>query len=131
MSRSVNRITLIGNAGGDPRVSETEKGTAVAHLSLATDRVYRVDEEEQQRTEWHRLTFWGGAAETVGRYVRKGSRLYVDGRMEYGSYERDGVTIPTADVVVRNFVLLGARSDGVPALQEAEEEADPAEATTS
>lgn len=111
MSRSVNRLTLIGNAGSDPEVRTTGKGTPVAHLSLATNRRYEVDGEQQQRTDWHRLTFWGRHAETAERFVRKGSRLYVEGRMEYGSYERDGVTVPTADVIVREFVLLDSRGD--------------------
>lgn len=112
MSRSVNRVTLIGNAGADPRVSETEKGTPVAHVSLATNRVFTVDGEEEERTDWHRLTFWGRSADTVERYLRKGSRLYVDGRIEYGSYEKEGVTVPSVDIVVRDFVLLDRRENG-------------------
>lgn len=112
MSRSVNRVTLIGNAGADPRVTTTEKGTAVAHVSLATNRVFTVDGEEEKRTDWHRLTFWGRSADTVERYLRKGSRLYVDGRIEYGSYEKEGVTVPSVDVVVRDFVLLDPRENG-------------------
>ena len=112
MSRSVNRVTLIGNAGADPRVTETEKGTRVAHVSLATNRVFTVDGEEEQRTDWHRLTFWGRSADTVERYLRKGSRLYVEGRIEYGSYEKEGVTVPSVDVVVRDFVLLDPRENG-------------------
>jgi single-strand DNA-binding protein len=109
MSRSVNRVTLVGNAGSDPDVRETGKGTKVAHVSLATNRSYEVDGQEQRRTDWHRLTFWGGAAEAAELYLRKGNRLYVEGRIEYGSYERDGVTIPTVDVVVQDFVFLDRR----------------------
>ncbi len=124
MSRSVNRLTLIGNAGSDPEVRTTSRGTAVAHVSLATNRRYEVDGEEQQRTDWHRLTFWGRQAETAERFVRKGSRLYVEGRVEYGSYERDGVSIPTADVVVREFVLLDARGDAMDVLEESAGEAE-------
>lgn len=112
MSRSVNRVTLIGNAGADPRVTTTEKGTAVAHVSLATNRVFTVDGEEEKRTDWHRLTFWGRSADTVERYLRKGTRLYVDGRIEYGSYEKEGVTVPSVDIVVRDFVLLDPRENG-------------------
>ena len=112
MSRSVNRVILVGNAGSDPDVRETGKGTRVAHVSLATNRRYTIDGQEKQRTEWHRLTFWGKNAETVERYLRKGTRLYVDGRIEYGSYERDDVTIPTTDVVVRDFVFLDPSESG-------------------
>lgn len=115
MSRSVNRVILIGNAGSDPDLQETGSGKRVAHLSLATNRVYRSDGEERRRTDWHRLTFWEKAAEIVERYVRKGARLYVEGRIEYGSYERDGVTIPTVDVVVQDFVMLDRRDAGAAA----------------
>lgn len=115
MSRSVNRVILVGNTGSDPDVRETASGTAVAHVSLATNRLFRKNGETRTRTDWHRLTFWGRAAETVERYVAKGNRLYVEGRLEYGSFDRDGVTIPTVDVVVEDFVMLdpgpGSRAD--------------------
>ena len=112
MSRSVNRVILVGNAGADPDVRETPAGSTVAHLSLATNRIFQHNGQEQRKTEWHRLTFWAGAAQTVEKWVRKGTRMYVEGRIEYGSYERDGVTIPTADVVVQEFVFLDQRQNG-------------------
>lgn len=112
MSRSVNRVILVGNAGADPDVRRTSNGRTVAHLSLATNRVFLREGEEQHRTDWHRLTFWSGAAETVERYVRRGSRIYVEGRLEYGSYDREGVSIPTADVIVQEFVMLDRRNGG-------------------
>ncbi len=106
MARSINRVILVGNAGSDPDVRETSGGTPVAHLSLATDRFFRQSGEEQRKTDWHRLTFWGKACDIVARFVQRGSRLYVEGRIEYGSYERDGVTIPTTDIIVQEFVML-------------------------
>ncbi|MEJ2341651.1 MAG: single-stranded DNA-binding protein [Gemmatimonadales bacterium] len=106
MARSINRVILVGNAGSDPDVRETSGGTPVAHLSLATDRFFRQNGEEQRKTDWHRLTFWGKACEIAARFVQRGSRLYVEGRIEYGSYERDGVTIPTTDIIVQEFVML-------------------------
>ena len=109
MSRSVNRVILVGNAGSAPDVRETPGGSTVAHLSLATNRVFQQNGQEQRKTDWHRLTFWAGAAQTVEKWVRKGTRMYVEGRIQYGSYERDGVTIPTADVVVQEFVFLDGR----------------------
>jgi len=109
MSRSVNRIILVGNAGSDPDVRDTPSGSTVAHVSLATNRVFQQNGQEQRKTEWHRLTFWAGAAQTVEKWVRKGTRMYVEGRIEYGSYDRDGVTIPTADVIVQEFVFLDPR----------------------
>ena len=111
MPRSVNRVTLVGNVGSDPDVGETGNGTPVAHLSLATDRRFRRDGELEKRTDWHRLTVWGKAVDTVGRYVRKGSKLYVEGRIEYGSYEREGVQVPSVDIIVRDFVMLDGKND--------------------
>ena len=118
MGRSVNRVILVGNAGSDPDVRDTSAGSTVAHLSLATNRVFQQNGQEQSKTEWHRLTFWGGAAQTVERWVRKGTRMYVEGRIEYGSYDRDGVTIPTADVIVQEFVFLDGRANGAGATQD-------------
>lgn len=109
MSKSMNRVTLIGNVGSDPEARDTGSGTRVAHVSLATNRVFNRNGESEERTDWHRLTFWGRSAEIAEDYVRKGNRLFVEGRIEYGSYERDGVSIPTVDVVVRDFVMLGSR----------------------
>lgn len=111
MSKSVNRVILVGNAGADPEVRRTPTGKVVAHLSLATNRRFRVNGELQERTDWHRLTFWEGAAETVEQYVRCGNRLYVEGRLQYGSYDRDGQAVPTTDIVVQEFVFLEATGD--------------------
>lgn len=114
MSRSVNRITLIGNVGRDPEVRETRNGTKVAHFSLATNlRLGSAEEEEErERTDWHRLTLWNRLAVFAEDYVKKGDRVYVEGRLEYDSYERDGVTIPTAEVNVRELVLLNPPKNG-------------------
>jgi single-strand DNA-binding protein len=113
MSKSVNRVILVGNAGSDPDVKETANGKTVAHLSLATNHQWRNAEGvTQSRTSWHRLTFWNGAAGVIAKHVRKGSRLYVEGRIEYGSYERDGTMIPTCDIQVEEFVFLDSKKDG-------------------
>lgn len=108
MSRSVNKITLMGNVGSDPDVQETKSGTKVVHLSLATNRPPFGD-DPQERTDWHRLTLWNRLAQFAEDHVSQGDRIYVEGRLEYDSYERDGVKIPTADVNVRELVLLSPR----------------------
>jgi single stranded DNA-binding protein len=85
----------------------------------------------EQRTEWHRITVWDRLAELAEEYIRKGDRLYIEGRVQYDSYERDGVTIPTADVVVRELVMLGSaagRPLGGTALDDAEAEEELVEA---
>ena len=110
MSRSVNKIILVGNVGQDPDIQETSNGTKVAHLSVATNRRMSGNGDElQERADWHRLTMWNRLAQFAEDYVSKGDRIYVEGRLEYDSYERDGVTIPTADVNVRELVLLSPR----------------------
>lgn len=105
MSRSVNKIILVGHAGRDPEVRKTQAGTKVASFSLATN--YRTSgDDPQERTDWHRLTLWNRLAQFAEDYVRKGDRVYIEGRLAYDSYEREGVTIPTAEVHVRELVLL-------------------------
>ena len=110
MARSVNKLILVGNVGRDPEVQKTSTGHTVAHFSLATSRRIPRESGFEERTEWHRITAWGRLAELADEYIRKGDRLYVEGRMQYDSYERDGVTIPTSDVVVRELVMLGSAS---------------------
>ncbi len=111
MSRSVNKIILVGNVGRDPEVRETQSGTKVAHVSLATNRRMPSNGAEgEERTDWHRLTLWNRLAQFAEDYVNTGDRVYVEGRLEYDSYERDGVSIPTADVNVKELVLLSPPS---------------------
>ena len=113
MSRSVNKIILVGHMGRDPEVRETTSGKKVANVSIATNHRVGSGEEAEERTNWHRLTLWNHLAQFAEEYVRKGDRVYVEGRLEYDSYERDGVTIPTAEVTVRELVLLTPRRDEV------------------
>ncbi len=110
MARSVNKIILVGNVGRNPELQTTTNGHKVAHFSLATSRRIPKENGFEERTEWHRLTVWDRLAEIAEEYVRKGDRLYIEGRMQYDSYERDGVTIPTAEVNVRELVMLGSAS---------------------
>jgi len=109
MSRSVNRVTLVGNVGRDPDIQQTKSGTKVAHLSLATNRRMPAGSDAQERTDWHRLTLWNRLAQFAEDHIRTGDRIYIEGRLEYDSYERDGVVIPTADINVREVVMLSSR----------------------
>ena len=112
MARNVNKVILVGNAGRDPDVQTTAAGVKVAHLSLATSRRIPRNGSFEERTEWHRLTLWDRLAQLAEEYIRKGDRLYVEGRIEYDSFEKNGVTIPTAEVTVREIVMLGAPKNG-------------------
>jgi len=111
MSRSVNRIFLLGNVGRDPDIQQTQNGTKVAHLSLATNRrIPTGGDEMKERTDWHRLTCWNRLAQFVEEHVTTGDRVFIEGRVEYDSYERDGVTIPTAEITVRELVMLSPKA---------------------
>ena len=113
MSRSLNKIMLIGNVGDDPDVRTTSSGTPVAKMSLATSRQWtNKDGSEQEKTEWHRLTVWGKLADVVERYVKKGDRLYVEGRIEYSESESDGQKKYWTDVNVLEMVMLGGQGGG-------------------
>lgn len=131
MGRSVNKVILVGNVGRDPDIQMTSTGTKVAHVSLATSRRIPRNGAVEDRTEWHRLTLWDRLAEIAADHVKKGDRLYVEGRMEYDRFEKNGVSVPTAEVTVRELVLLGsphgraaaADAEGEEEEEELEEEA--------
>lgn len=111
MARTVNRVVLMGNVGREPDIQQTQNGTKVAHLSLATNRwIPGGSEEAKERTDWHRLTCWNRLAQFVEEHVTTGDRIYVEGRVEYDSYERDGVTIPTAEITVRELIMLSPKA---------------------
>jgi len=113
MSRSVNKITLVGNVGRDPDIQETKSGTKVAHFSIATNRRLAAGSDEEERTDWHRLTLWSKQAQFAEDFIRTGDRIYVEGRLEYDSYERDGVVIPTAEIHVNEVLLLTSKGQAV------------------
>ncbi|HZD04789.1 MAG TPA: single-stranded DNA-binding protein [Longimicrobiales bacterium] len=110
MSRSLNKVMLIGNVGNDPEIRATSSGARVAKVSLATNRTFNDRSgQKQEKTEWHRLTFWDRLADIVERYVHKGDRLYVEGRIEYSQTQDDqGNTRYWTDVVVNDMVMLGS-----------------------
>jgi single-strand DNA-binding protein len=114
MSRSLNKVMLIGNVGADPDTRMTPSGTKVVKLSIATNRRFPDRSgQQQERTEWHRLTFFGKLADVVEQYVSKGDRLYVEGRLEYSQTQDDqgGVKYWT-DIVAQELVMLGAGTGG-------------------
>ena len=108
MARGVNKVILLGNLGNDPEVKYTQGGMAIATLSLATT-YSRKDKEGnfQEKTEWHRVKLFGKTAEVAGEYLKKGSQVYIEGRIEYGSYEKDGVKHYTTDIIGEDMQMLG------------------------
>lgn len=114
VSKSVNKVTLIGNLGADPEVRSTTNGGRVATLSLATSKVWKdAKGAKQEKTSWHRIVCWNnpkGAqlADLMESYARKGSKLYIEGEIEYRSWDnKDGVKQYTTEIVAREVVLLG------------------------
>ena len=102
MSRGVNKVILVGNVGGDPDVRYMPNGNAVANITLATSESWRDKQtgQQQEKTEWHRIVFFGRLAEVVGQYVRKGSKLYIEGKLQTREWEKDGVKRYTTEIVV-------------------------------
>jgi single-strand DNA-binding protein len=111
MALGVNKVTLIGNLGQDPNVRPAGD-TKVATFSMATTESY-VDREGKtvDKTEWHRIVAWRGLAEIIEKYVRKGDRLYIEGKLATRSYDKDGQTHYTTEIVAQNMVMLSTKGD--------------------
>ena len=108
MARGVNKVILLGNLGNDPDVKYTQGGMAIATLSVATTYSRKdKDGQFQEKTEWHRVKLFGKTAEVAGEYLKKGRQVYIEGRIEYGSYEKDGVKHYTTDIIGDDMQMLG------------------------
>lgn len=114
MARGVNKVILVGNLGNDPDVKYTQGGMAICRISLATTSVRKDrDGNQQERTEWHRVVFFGKLGEIAGEYLRKGSQVYVEGSLRYDKYTgQDGVEKYTTDIVADDMQMLGSRGGG-------------------
>jgi single-strand DNA-binding protein len=114
----LNKVTLIGNVGADPEVRSTNGGNRVATFSLATSRAWNdASGAKQEKTEWHRCVVWNSKASTladiVERYVKKGDKLYVEGRIEYRQWQdKDGQTKYSTEINVRELIMLGSARGG-------------------
>ncbi|HET6558727.1 MAG TPA: single-stranded DNA-binding protein [Prolixibacteraceae bacterium] len=107
---SVNKVILIGNVGKDPETKHLDKGVAVSRFSLATTENYTAKTGEKvSTTEWHNIVAWRGLAEIVEKYVKKGSQLYIEGRLRTNSYEKDGQKHFSTEIVADNMQMLGKR----------------------
>ncbi len=115
MAKSVNKVILVGNLGKDPEVKYTPSGTPVAKFSLATNERYKDKGGEwQDRTEWHNIVAWQRLAEIVGEYVKKGSKIYLEGRLQTSSWEdkQSGEKKYRTEIVASDLVLLSGRDGG-------------------
>lgn len=117
MPKSVNKVILVGNVGKDPEVKYAPSGTALAKFSLATNERFKDKSGEwQDRTEWHSILAWERLAEIIGEYVHKGTKLYVEGRLQTSSWEdrQSGEKKYRTEIVARDLVLLGSREGAEP-----------------
>jgi single-strand DNA-binding protein len=114
MARGINKVILVGNLGNDPETKYTQGGMAVTKVSLATTSVRKDrDGNTQERTEWHRVTFFGKLGEIAGEYLRKGSQVYVEGSIRYDKYtDKEGIERYTTDIIADEMQMLGGRGDG-------------------
>lgn len=115
MARGVNKAILIGNLGQDPEVRYTPSGAAVCNIPLATTESWKDRETNERResTEWHRLVFFGRLAEITGEYLRKGSQIYAEGRLQTRKWQdRSGSDRYTTEIIVSEMHILGNRNNG-------------------
>ncbi|MGH7467692.1 MAG: single-stranded DNA-binding protein [Longimicrobiales bacterium] len=114
MSRSLNKVMLIGNVGNDPEIRTTGGGAKVAKFSLATNRTFNDRSgQRQEKTEWHRITAWERLADLIEQYVHKGDRLYIEGSIEYSQTEDDsGKPRYWTDIIARDLMMLGGTDRG-------------------
>lgn len=110
---TVNKVILVGRLGADPQLKYTPSGRANASFSLATNAVWKDQEgNQQERTDWHRITAWGKLAEIMGEYLKKGSYVYLEGRIQTRSYEdSNNVKKWITEVVVSDMEMLGKKGD--------------------
>ena len=110
-SRGINKVILVGNVGNEPECRTMPNGNSVANISVATSETWkdRNTSEQQERTEWHRVVFFNRLAEIVEQYVKKGSKLYIEGRLQTRSWEQDGIKRYTTEIVANEMQMLDSR----------------------
>lgn len=109
MARSINKVIILGNVGSDPEVRTTTNGRKVATLSVATNHRYTRDGQQHEETEWHRVVLWERLAEVAGQFVRKGSAVYVEGRLRTRKWQdQSGQERTSVEIIAREFVILGS-----------------------
>jgi len=107
---SINKVILIGNVGKDPEVNYIKEDLPVARFTLATSETYTKDGQKVTNTEWHNIVIWRGLAKVVEKYVKKGSKLYIEGKITNRQYEKDGQTKYFTEIVANNMQMLDSRN---------------------
>jgi len=114
MARGINKVILIGNVGTEPELRYTNSGSAVANFSMATNESWTDKSgEKQEQTEWHRIVAWGRLGEICNQYLKKGSKIYIEGRLQTRSWDgQDGQKRYTTEIVAREMQMLDSRGEG-------------------
>jgi single-strand DNA-binding protein len=115
MSRSYNKVILIGNLGRDPELRYTPNGQAVANFSIATNEIWiNKDNERQTRTEWHRIVAWSKLAEFSSEYLSKGKQIFIEGRLRTRTWkDRNGNSRTTTEIWANSIILLGRKDESI------------------
>src|SRR5690606_21709179 len=110
----VNKVILVGRLGKDPEVRNLDNGVSVANFTMATSETYkdRTTGEKKETTEWHNIVLWRGLAEVSQKYLHKGDLVYIEGKLRTRSWEKEGVTRYTTEIVADNMTMLGSRGGG-------------------
>jgi single-strand DNA-binding protein len=115
MSRGVNKVILVGNLGADPETRYSASGTAMCSIRIATTESWKDKQsgERQERTEWHRVKFFGRLAEIAGEYLKKGRQVYIEGSLRTDKYtDKEGVERYTTDIIANDMQMLGGQGEG-------------------
>ncbi len=126
MAKSLNKVQLIGNLGKDPEMRYTSSGIAVATFSVATSDSWKgQDGNMQERTEWHNIVAWRKLAEICGEWLKKGKKVYIEGKLQTRSYEKDGVKKYITEIVAENLIMLDGGGKGTQGAPPADTDASP------
>ncbi len=114
MARGINKVILVGNLGADPESRYTPSGTAICSIRMATSESWKDKQtgEQQERTEWHRVEFFGRLAEIAAEYLKKGRQVYIEGKLRTDEYEKDGVKRWSTKIIADEMQMLGGREGG-------------------
>lgn len=116
MSRDLNKVMLIGRLGKDPELKTTASGSAVCTFSVATNDDYKDKTGNiQKKTDWHNIVVWNKQAEIAAQYLKKGQQIFIEGKLQTRSWEKDGQKHYMTEIVVSNFQMLGVKGDGAAA----------------
>jgi single-strand DNA-binding protein len=126
MAKGLNKVMLIGHLGKDPELKYTEKGTAYCNFSIATDESYKDENGNKvDRTEWHNIVTWRKLAEICQQYLKKGSKIYCEGKLQTDSYEKDGIKRYSTKIVMTDMSMLDSKGSADKVSDQAVKPAEP------